>query len=86
MKDNDAAKFIRTHYRASTAHMRKHLYHTFLLYRGFDEMQRQIGAAAFQQWMKVHCPEIPWADVEMTLKHVQNTPVNDELTRRILNS
>jgi hypothetical protein len=86
MKDNDATRFIRQHYRASAAHMKKHVYHLFMLYRGITEMQRQIGEPGFQQWLKVHCPEIPWEDVKMVIDHVKNTPASDELSRRIFNS
>jgi hypothetical protein len=86
MKDNDAATFLRAHHRASTRAFQKHAYHLFAFYQAVSEMRRQLGMAAFRQWMSIHCPTIPWSDVEATLQHVPKTPLNQESIRRIINS
>lgn len=72
---NSAARLIREHYRASRKAMQKHVTHLYLLYQTFIELERQLGKDGFKQWMRINCPEIPWADVELVMQQVKDSPL-----------
>lgn len=78
-QSNQTARLIREHYRASRKAMQKHITALYLLYRTFDELERQMGKEGFKQWMTVHCPEIPWSDVELVIEQVKDMPITKQI-------
>lgn len=82
-KKPDPTDLIRKSYRRSTRHFQAHMKETFILFSVFREMEKQLGRDGLQTWMQLHCPEITWAEVELVLSHVSESPLNAHIAKQI---
>ena len=83
MKNNPAAVLIRKTHRKATQHLQAHMRQVFILYSAFLELEQQLGRAGLKHWMAISCPEIKWEEVELTLSHVEQSPLNAHVARKI---
>lgn len=81
MNANATTRFVRLHYRAHERAMQKQMTHLFVLYRTCEEMRRELGDEGLRHWMRVHCPEIPWADFKQLFASARSASMRRAVMR-----